>query len=204
MLPPPADAAAKPAAPSALGGGLGGGANPFGASSLGGGLGGGVGGSANPFALGGGSSSLLGGAPTAAAAGGKKGVFWEAWPRPEERRGFSARHFAKSTDRQRKKSDVVLLQQPGSATQTPRYSVLCDGVEWVVAEGEHNAWEAIVLFLLQRAKRDGVLGGLDLKRELYTPFMAAMSHEVRLRARVRARADPHPNPNPNPQPKPQP
>jgi len=98
----------------------------------------------------------------------------------------------------------VLLQQPGSATQTPRYSVLCDGVEWVVAEGEHNAWEAIVLFLLQRAKRDGVLGGLDLKRELYTPFMAAMSHEVRLRARVRARADPHPNPNPNPQPKPQP
>ena len=48
----------------------------------------------------------------------------------------------------------------GSATQTPRYSVLCDGVEWVVAEGEHNAWEAIVLFLLQRAKRDGVLGGL--------------------------------------------
>jgi len=123
---------------------------------------------------------------------------------------------------------VVLLQQPGSATQTPRYSVLCDGVEWVVAEGEHNAWEAIVLFLLQRAKRDGVLGGLqpspspepkrawrpdpspsltlgvlgglDLKRELYTPFMAAMSHEVRLRARVRARADPHPNPNPNPQP----
>ena len=50
----------------------------------------------------------------------------------------------------------------------------------------------------------GVLGGLDLKRELYTPFMAAMSHEVRLRARVRARADPHPNPNPNPQPKPQP
>ena len=56
---------------------------------------------------------------------------------------------------------MVLLQQPGSATQTPRYSVLCDGVEWVVAEGEHNAWEAIVLFLLQRAKRDGVLGGLQ-------------------------------------------
>ena len=46
----------------------------------------------------------------------------------------------------------------------------------------------------------GVLGGLDLKRELYTPFMAAMSHEVRLRARVRARADPHRNPNPNPNP----
>ena len=82
---------------------------------------------------------------------------------------------------------MVLLQQPGSATHKgggsaltrnlPRYSVLCDGVEWVVAEGEHNAWEAIVLFLLQRAKRDGVLGGLDLKQELYTAFMAAMSHE---------------------------
>ena len=105
---------------------------------------------------------------------------------------------------------MVLLQQPGSTMQggdgssvkrnLPRYSVLCEGVEWVVAEGEHNAWEAIVLFLLQRAKRDGVLGGLDLKRELYTPFMAAMSHEVRLRARVRARADPHSHPNPNPQP----
>ena len=31
----------------------------------------------------------------------------------------------------------------------PSVQVLCDGVEWVVAEGEHNAWEALVLFLLQ-------------------------------------------------------
>ena len=58
----------------------------------------------------------------------------------------------------------MLLQQPGSATHKdggsgskrnlPRYSVLCDGVEWVVAEGEHNAWEALVLFLLQACSHD--------------------------------------------------
>ena len=192
VLPPPADSAAKAPAPAPLGGGLGG-SNPF---AAGGGLAGGALGGANPFQVGG--ANPLGGAPAAAAD--KKGVFWEAWPLPpgrqhfyderEGQRGFSARHFARSTDRQKKKSDVVLLQQPGSAAfndgssmrrNLPRYSVLCEGVEWVVAEGEHNVWEAIVLFLLQRAKSNGFLGGIDLKSpcQLYTAFMAAMHHDFK-------------------------
>jgi len=195
VLPPPADSAAKAPAPGMGGmGGMGGAAaNPFAAGGMGVGMGGMGAPAANPFQIGG--ANPLGGAPAAAAE--KKGVFWEAWlpqgrehfyDQREEQRGFSARHFARSTERQKKKSDVVLLQQPGSAAfndgsqgsmrrNLPRYSVLCEGVEWVVAEGEHNVWEAIVLFLLQRAKRDGFLGGIDLKRELYTAFMAAMHHE---------------------------
>ena len=58
-----------------------------------------------------------------------------------------------------------------------RLSVLCDGVEWVVAQGEHNAWEAMVLFLFQRAKRGGFLGSLDLRQEVYTTFKQALSTE---------------------------
>ena len=65
----------------------------------------------------------------------------------------------------------------GSKRSRLRYSLLCDGVEWVVAQGEHNAWEAIVLFLLQRAKRGGCLGGIDLRHELLSSFMRAMANE---------------------------
>jgi len=56
-----------------------------------------------------------------------------------------------------------------------RFSVLCDGEEWVVAQGEHNAWEAMLLFLLQRAKRGGFLGGIDLRQEIFTTFCSALS-----------------------------
>lgn len=59
----------------------------------------------------------------------------------------------------------------------PRFSLLCDGCEWAVAHGEHNVWECLVLFILQRAKKSGFVGGLNLQTELYTFFMAAMTPE---------------------------
>ena len=65
----------------------------------------------------------------------------------------------------------------GGASTPPRYSALCDGAEWVVAQGEHNAWEAVVLLVLQRAKRGGVLEGLDLQSALYTEFERALVAE---------------------------
>jgi len=63
----------------------------------------------------------------------------------------------------------------GAKRPPPRFSVLCDGEEWVVAQGEHNAWEAILFFLLQRAKRGGFLGSMDLRQEIFTTFCSALS-----------------------------
>ena len=57
----------------------------------------------------------------------------------------------------------------------PRYAVLCDNVEWVVAQGEHNLWESLVLLVLQRAKRGGFLVELDLRKEVYTLFKQALA-----------------------------
>ena len=144
----------------------------------------------------------------------KAGVFWR---QDAELIGFSAFHYVRSGDAQRKKSDAVLLQHPGVSGSSagggslamllsgssslnaggvgggghgghggggaappkppPRYTVMCDGVEWVVAQGEHNAWEAIVLLLFQRAKRGGFLGGLDVRTEVFSLFRQAITTE---------------------------
>jgi len=142
--------------------------------------------SANPFGGG-----LPGALPTKVAE--KQGVFWRS---DAELTGFSTRHLGKAWAKQRVKSDVVLLQHHvlGSGTSAgdgaaaagdgqaagrgtpragPRYSLMCDGVEWVVALGEHNAWEALVLLFFHRAKRGGFLGGVDLRQELFTSFQSA-------------------------------
>jgi hypothetical protein len=65
----------------------------------------------------------------------------------------------------------------GNGRVPPRLSILSDDIEWVVAQGEHNAWEAIVLFVLQRAKRGGFLCGIDLRLELFSVFSNAMYAE---------------------------
>ena len=66
----------------------------------------------------------------------------------------------------------------GATRAPPRYSLLCDNKEWVVARGEHNAWEVLVLFLLQRAKRAASLGAVppsDLRQEVFGNFETAMT-----------------------------
>ena len=118
---------------------------------------------------------------------------------------FSSEHVARTSDTHRVKSDAVIvvhlgngattLDQPGSNPSAPprgghdvssirnstlkraapRVSLLCDGVEWVVAQGEHNVWEAIVLFIFQRAKRGGFVGGLDLSEGLLQPFVDSLT-----------------------------
>lgn len=164
LLPPPVGSANKAS------GAAGGACASTGSSLFGGGLGGG----SNPF----GGGLALGTA--AAAAPSKGGVFWRA---ADELCGFSSRHLAKATDEQRRRSDAVLLQHGTSADSAelgsskhspPRYSLLCDGAEWVVAQGEHNVWDALVLFLVHRAKSGAQLGGVDLRQELYSPFLTAM------------------------------
>lgn len=172
LLPSPLDAA-KPAAPaSSLGGALGGGSSLFGGASFCG--------TSNPF--GGSLCSTTGSASAAPQA--KSGTFWRT---PEELCGFSSRHLVKAKDAHRQRSDVVLIQHaaapdPASSrgdgvpvVAPPRYSLLCDGCEWTVAPGEHNLWECLVLFVLVRAKKGGYIGGLDLRPELYTSFMTAMT-----------------------------
>jgi len=59
----------------------------------------------------------------------------------------------------------------------PRYSLLVDGSEWVLAQGEHNAWEVLVIFVLQRAKCGGSLGGLDLRQEVFTSLQSAITFD---------------------------
>ena len=84
----------------------------------------------------------------------------------------------------RQKSDVVILRHEGTtpadahgggARLPPRYSVLSSGAEWVVAETEHNAFESVVLLLFHVAKHGGFLGSVDLKREIYSTWTAALS-----------------------------
>jgi len=113
----------------------------------------------------------------------KSSTFWRA---PTELCGFSSRHAARARDPHKLRSDVVLLEHSAAPERNesshqgaapPRYSLLCDGCEWAVAQGEHNVWECLVLLVLQRAKKNGFLGGLNLKPELYTPFVAAMTPE---------------------------
>ena len=63
----------------------------------------------------------------------------------------------------------------GSAKRVPpRYAVLCDNVEWVVAQGEHNLWEASSSSSCS-AKRGGFLVELDLRKEVYTLFKQALA-----------------------------
>jgi len=156
-----------------------------------------------PFGAGLGTSSMFG--CTAGAAGApkplaKSGVFW----RTPSGLGFSAYHLAKASDKQRVRSDVVVLHQHhifsnrstqlsslpfetttsgsvdgvgGANRPPPRYSLMCDGAEWVVTQGEHNAWDTMVLFFLQRAKRGGALGALDLSREVFSSFTKAITDE---------------------------
>ena len=191
VLPP-----AKPAAPAgapAAGGAAG--ANPFGgggglfgakpaAAPAGGGLFGTVGGAGGGGGLFGGAGGLLGGAAGAAgAAGAPSGaaaLFWEVAP-ARDAGGFSALHCARAAERERRKSDAVLLRNAAAGKGVEkckaRWSLLCDGVEWAVAEGEHNLWEAILLLLLHRAKHGGTLGGVDLKQELYSAFLCAVTAE---------------------------
>ena len=85
------------------------------------------------------------------------------------------------------KSDVVILQhheggwtpagstKPVTRRDRPRYSLLCDGAEWVIAEGEQNVWSTLVLFVLQRAKRGGFLSSIDLRDGMVPSFLRAMS-----------------------------
>jgi len=203
----PAIAQAAPA--SALG--APGGSSMFGGSSLGGSTPGGVFG-----------GSMLGAAPStspfanpmaAAKPAAKTGVFWRLPADfPPSLLAFSSRHIAKAADKQRVKSDVVVLHQHhippvrrstggvgswgsplgvavsstvdgassgnGTKRAPPRYSLLCDGAEWVVAQGEHNAWDVLVLFMLHRAKRNGALGGLDLNQEAFTSFKKSITAEA--------------------------
>lgn len=108
----------------------------------------------------------------------KAGVFWRM---PKESCAFSVRHLTRGSNEPLHKSDVVILQHTGAAKKNlgvapPRYSLLCDGVEWPVAQGEHNVWECVVLFLMQRAKENsGFLGPVNLQAELYSSFMLAMT-----------------------------
>ena len=168
VLPPvfAAKAAAAPAPTTGLSSGLfgGGSSSLFGAS---GGFG--------TRALCGGSAGSLSttGSATIPA---KTGVFWRTH---EESCAFSTRHLASASDEQLRRSDVVMLHHVGGSKRRAggaplRYSLLCEGVEWAVVQGEHNVWECLVLFLVQRAKHDGLLGGVDLQPELYTSFMTAM------------------------------
>ena len=128
----------------------------------------------------------------------KNGSFWAEAPNLVN---FSSRHMARATEKLQIKSDTVLVQQqhvPSSrkvavgASSTlkptegvtnehqrmpPRFSLICDRVEWVVVQGEHNAWESLVLFLFHRAKRDGYLGTIDLRQGVLSSFMHAMQNK---------------------------
>jgi hypothetical protein len=46
---------------------------------------------------------------------------------------------------------------------------------WVVAEGEQNASDTMVLLLLQRAKHGGFLCGVDLAEQTYTLWLDALT-----------------------------
>ena len=46
-----------------------------------------------------------------------------------------------------------------------------------MAQGEQNAWEAILLVVLHRAKRGGFLEGVDLRHELYSGWERALTVE---------------------------
>jgi hypothetical protein len=120
-----AAAAAKPAAASTSLFGGGGGSSFFGGSSL-------FGGSAMKPAA---TSSLLGGAPATPAASqpalGEGAAFWR---KAEAHDGFTSRHFAVDFEAQLRKSDAVLLRQPGSSTGSPpRFSLLVFGTEYAAA-----------------------------------------------------------------------
>jgi len=142
-------------------------------------------------------------APGTAKPAAKQDVFWRS---ATELTGFSSRHLVHASAKQRVRSDAVLLRHQEAGTPAARatneggaagevtaagremkragarYSVMCDGTEWVVAQGEHNAWEAIVLFLLNRAKRGGFLGGFDLRQEAFPSFMSAVTTQGAARA----------------------
>ena len=124
--------------------------------------------------------------------------------------------MALASEAARVKSDVVILQhheggwtpsggtKAGARRERPRYSLLCDGAEsvvavrrcarglrvmyprpphnlrcdgaeWVVAEGEQNVWSTLVLFVLHRAKRGGFLSSIDLRDGMVPSFLHAMS-----------------------------
>lgn len=81
------------------------------------------------------SSSLLGGAPAQPAANqpvlGEGAVFWRG---AEAHDAFTSRHFAVDGEAQLRKSDAVLLKQPGSSTgAAPRFSLLAFGTEYAAA-----------------------------------------------------------------------
>lgn len=146
--------------------------------------------------FGAGSSNLFGGYRTSASSGlcgctlggssvsgpitdlAKTGVFWRT---QKESCAFSLHYVANARDKHLHRSDVVILihsaQKKRCESSRPRYSLLCDGVEWLVSPGEHNIWECLVLFIFQRAKQGGFLEGINLTAELYTAFMTAMSPE---------------------------
>ena len=183
MLPPLASAAAAPApapAAGAFGCGFGGG---FGRGALGGqgfGTTGGLDlGASSSFLGAAGPASAAPGAPGALGAGSSKtSVFWRP---PEELCAFRTLHYSMDTEPQQRKSDFVLLQRAGHGNGSgntkqspPRFSLLCDGVEWVVAQGEHNAFDTLLLLLLHRAKHHGFLGGLDLKEETFGLLMKTL------------------------------
>jgi len=161
---PPAAAAGSSLFGSAFGAPPGG--SLFGGSSL-------LGAAPRPAA----GSSLFGAAPAPAAAAaspalGEGAVFWRS---PEAHDGFSRSHFALASESQRRRSDAVLLRQPGAPGSPPIFSLLVGGAEWTVGEGEHNAPDALVLFLLQRAKSGGHVGGANLAEQTYTLWLEALS-----------------------------
>ena len=129
---PPAAAAGSSLFGSAFGAPPGG--SLFGGSSL-------LGAAPRPAA----GSSLFGAAPAPAAAAaspalGEGAVFWRS---PEAHDGFSRSHFALASESQRRRSDAVLLRQPGAPGSPPIFSLLVGGAEWTVGEGEHNAPDAL-------------------------------------------------------------
>ena len=51
----------------------------------------------------------------------------------------------------------------------------CLCCRWVVAEGEHNAPDAMVLLVLQRAKHGGYLCGVNLAEQTYTLWLDSLT-----------------------------
>uniref|UniRef100_A0A7S3FCY5 Uncharacterized protein n=1 Tax=Haptolina ericina TaxID=156174 RepID=A0A7S3FCY5_9EUKA len=120
----------------------------------------------------------------------KTNAFWRT---SNESCAFSSRRLARASDEQVRKSDAVIMQHVGTKKSIggtcPRYALLCDGCEWIVSQGEHNVWECLVLFLLHRAKKGGVLDGVDLQEEIFTSFMSAMTTDAVVAVAGEVKAD---------------
>lgn len=124
-------------------------------------------------------TGLFGGAAAPAPATTSKPALGEGvifWKPEMAHDAFSSRHFADEGEAQLRKSDAVLIRQPGSsAGSPPRFSLFVFGTEWVVAEGEQNALDAMVLFVLQRAKHGGFLCGINLAEQSYSLWLDSLT-----------------------------